>query len=158
MTSDNIEVIADDIFKSECQVLVNPVNTVGIMGAGLAKQFKIRYPNYFSWYVKQCDMKIIETGRVYLYTFANTSIISFPTKQHWKEPSKLEYIDNGLDSLWHLLHSDTKISQDNEWVSIESIALPALGCGLGGLKWQDVKKRIYFHLYGLPIRIEIYRP
>lgn len=128
-----IEYTKSSIFDCDVQVIVNPVNCVGIMGRGLAWQFKQKFPAYFNDYRDKCVAGEIKIGSIdcYLGTYPKY-LISFPTKIHWRNPSQLSYIERGLVSLAQWV-SDTKI---------ESIALPALGCGLGGLAFEDVKKEI----------------
>lgn len=136
-----IKIVYGDIFDQDVDALVNPVNCVGVMGAGLAKQFKIRYPNMFNWYKKECENDQFNIGEI-LYYFSSEDkkwIINFPTKKHWKDQSTLEYIEEGLKGLCVDLVFEKNIE-------IDSIAIPALGCGLGGLNWNDVKKLIYEYL------------
>lgn len=112
-----------DIFESECQYLVNPVNCEGIMGKGLALQFKAKYPSVFTMYQDLCDKKQVKIGQLVLID----NVILFPTKDKWHKPSKIEYIALGLPKLGELIKK------------VPSVAIPALGCGLGNLRWIDVK-------------------
>lgn len=119
-----------NIFESGMQTLVNPVNCVGVMGAGLALAFKNKYPDMFSTYCMACRENRIRPGKPF-YFFeeeSNTGILLFPTKDHWRNPSKLEYIEKGLDNFIENYHN---------W-GITSIAFPALGCGYGGLETNIV--------------------
>lgn len=140
------------IFETGAEALVNPVNIVGVMGAGLAKQFKIRYPDNFKCYQYECFGKRMKMGHVFTYKtdIQNPKyIINFPTKRHWKEQSKVEYISSGLFSL-------IKGIEDNR---IQSIAIPALGCGLGGLNWNDVKPLILKAFEQLPnVELFLFNP
>ena len=137
-----------DIFKSKCQALINPVNTVGVMGAGLAKQFKVRYPKMFKEYKERCQRKEVVTGKMDIHT-GETILINFPTKKDWRHKSNIEWIKNGLDDLNQYL-------MENE--NISSIAIPKIGCGYGGLNWElQVKPLILEKLSEIPeIFIYIY--
>ena len=142
-----------NIFDSKMDVLTIPVNCVGVMGKGLALEFKNRYPVIFDAYKEDC-LYGFHIGQVNYYerNFRNANythdFLLFPTKKHWRESSKMEYIERGLLSFTcHL----------SEW-NIKSIAFPALGCGLGGLNWFDVVTLMVKKLVLLPIDIEIYEP
>jgi len=138
-----------DLFSSQAQTLVNTVNCVGIMGKGVAQEFKKRYPAMFEDYVARCARKEVRLGQPYLYKDpAGKLIINFPTKDHWRSPSRLSDVERGLD--YFLLHY-------REW-SIKSIAFPPLGCGNGGLHWSEVGPLIYEKLYRLSIDVEVYAP
>jgi len=142
-----------DIFESSAQILVNPVNTVGVMGKGLALEFKKRYPDMFKTYKKICDEKEIEPGRLYICLGKNHLILLFPTKEHWKDSSKIEYIDDGLRTFClELLPFLVEFAGRD----IKSIAFPKLGCGNGGLDWEDVKPVMERWLNDLPIDVFIY--
>lgn len=144
-----MKVLIGNIFDSSAQTIVNTVNCVGVMGKGIAEEFKKRYPEMFDEYVRLCQTKELRPGVPYLYTdIYGTSIINFPTKNHWKSPSKLSYITEGLE--WFV--------QNYEHLGITSIAFPPLGCGNGGLKWELVGPLMYQTLSPLPIEIEIYAP
>lgn len=137
-----------DIFQQKTEAYINPVNCVGVMGAGLALQFKKRFPDNFKEYEKVCKNKELIIGKMFIYKtdiYNPKYIINFPTKNHWKDKSKLEYIDIGLISL------KSAIEQYN----ISSISIPKIGCGLGGLKWIDVKNKIIFHLSEIDCEIFI---
>lgn len=141
-----------DIFKSEAEAILNPVNTVGIMGKGLAWQFKTRYPENYEKYVQKCKSEEFTVGSDLLYIKEKEKIIvNFPTKKHWREKSKIEYIQIGLKKLEELLIKE----------NIRSVAIPPLGAGNGGLKWEDVKKEILIfekNLKDKDIRVIIYEP
>lgn len=147
-----IKVLVGDIFDSEMETLVNTVNCAGVMGKGIAKEFKRRYPEMFSEYKDMCERKEIKLGQLTIYEvddiFSKRRVLNFPTKGHWKSPSKLTDIINGLDYF---------ISNYKAW-DITSIAFPPLGCGNGGLKWSYVGRIMYQKLKNLPLDIEIYAP
>ena len=138
-----------DLFESRAQTLVNTVNCVGVMGKGVAEQFKLRFPDMFADYKIRTDNKNVRLGEPYLYRdFSDRQIVNFPTKDHWRSPSRLADIERGLDYLAN------HISQWN----ISSIALPPLGCGNGGLEWSEVGPLIYSKLHNLPIEVSVYAP
>ena len=138
-----------DMFSGEMKTLVNTVNCVGVMGKGIALEFKKRYPEMYSEYVSMCRSGDIKPGTPYYYEdILGRSVLNFPTKDHWRSPSKLSYIIDGL-----------KWFRDNyERVGITSIAFPPLGCGNGGLTWNVVGPIMYSYLHDLPIDIVVYAP
>lgn len=145
--------ISGNIMTSGCEALVNTVNTVGVMGKGLALQFKKEFPHNFSIYQKACLEKQLRIGA--LLTVNDVSlhmgrriIINFPTKTHWRLPAEYGYIQHGLNALKELI-----IVRD-----IKSIAIPPLGCGNGGLNWRNVRPLICETLSALDIIIEVYEP
>ncbi|MGQ4893478.1 MAG: macro domain-containing protein [Candidatus Njordarchaeia archaeon] len=142
-SKNRIKFIIGDIFSSQCQVLVNPVNCVGIMGKGLALEFKKRFPYIFNVYFSLCHENKLKIGEPFLVD----NVLLFPTKDHWKEKSKLDNIRKGVVYL-------TKHYKNME---IESIAFPLLGCGLGGLKEKDVLEIMIKYLSAWDIPIEIYK-
>ncbi len=135
-----------NLLTSPAQVLVNTVNTVGVMGKGIALEFKNRYPEMFKLYQRECDNKNIDVGNLLLWKDEEKWILLFPTKKHWRSPSKTDYIEKGLD----------KFVKSYEALGIESVAFPRLGCGNGGLDWNDVKPIMEYYLKQLPIHIYIY--
>lgn len=144
-----IKVKIGDIFDSKMMTLVNTVNCVGVMGKGIAEIFKTKYPKMFLEYKEMCNNGLIHTGCLYPYYEENMiKVLNFPTKQHWRSASKVEYIQEGLD--WFV--------QNYENLKISSIAFPPLGCGNGGLEWDVVGPLMYNKLKDLPIEIEIYAP
>ena len=146
-----ITVKSGDIFTSRAQVLVNPVNCVGVMGAGLAKEFKNRFLKLDPLYRRGCALGEVAIGRVQFVSMSNHGpiIANFPTKMDWRVPSTLEYIERGLTSL---------VSQLTVG-GYTSVAIPAIGCGLDGLKFEDVKSRIEFAFEKCPeIEVTIYNP
>lgn len=138
-----------DLFESRAQTLVNTVNCVGVMGKGIAEQFKRRFPGMFEDYLRRCEKKSVRLGEPYLYrNSSGVSIVNFPTKNHWRSPSRLSDIERGLDYL---------AAHIADW-GISGIAMPPLGCGNGGLDWSEVGPLIYSKLHRLPIGVEVYAP
>ena len=140
-----------DIFESDCEVITNPVNCVGVMGGGLALAFKNKFPKMYLKYKEMCANREIIPGKVYLVEGDEKhKILLFPTKDHYKYLSRYKFITGGLRSL---------VRQYKDW-GIRSIALPALGCGLGGLDWEDVNSAIEYELKDIvnDISIEVYLP
>ena len=112
---------------------VNPVNCVGVMGAGLARQFRDRFPGNYASYRTACDNREVRRGRVFIYRALKPRfILNFATKRHWRACSRISDIETGLIDL-------VRIVEDN---GIASLAIPPLGCGLGGLKWEEVRPLI----------------
>jgi len=144
-----ISVVTGDIFESAAQTLVNAVNTVGVMGKGIALGFRKRFPDMFADYVRRCERHEVHLGRPYLYRrMIPPHIINFPTKDHWRSVSKLADIVAGLTYL------EANISQ---W-DVVSLAVPPLGCGEGHLEWRIVGPTLYRHLSRLGVPIELYAP
>lgn len=143
-----IRFLKGNLFASKAQTLVNTVNCVGIMGKGVALAFKKRFPKMYRDYRLQCEAGKIRPGVLTIYKDTKPWVINFPTKLHWKSPSKLEYIDLGLRRF---------VNQYKEW-GVISVAMPALGCGHGGLDWTQVKPLIEKYLGNLEIDIEVYEP
>ena len=142
-----------NILESNAQALVNTVNTLGVMGKGIALQFKRAYPNNFYAYQKACKQGDIAIGKLFVTKEYNLNsgekiIINFPTKNDWRKSSEYSYVENGLDNLVQI------ISQHN----IHSVALPPLGAGNGGLEWEKVKKIIEQKLSDLDVEITVYEP
>jgi len=138
-----------DIFESKCSTVVNTVNCVGVMGKGIALEFKKRFPEMFRDYVNKCNSGQVKTGSPYVFDNGDgIKILNFPTKDHWRSPSRLSYVSEGLD--WFV--------NNYEKYGITSIAFPPLGCGNGGLSWKVVGPLMYQKLSLLPIEIEIYAP
>ncbi|MBZ0291752.1 MAG: macro domain-containing protein [Anaerolineae bacterium] len=143
-----------NIFETQCQAIVNPVNCEGVMGAGLALKFKQRYPSAFLEYQDACRKKLIVPGRCLVSFLGGTAgprwAVQFPTKDRWRSPSRMEFIDAGLVDLVAMVRLH----------AIPSIAIPALGCGLGGLDWRTVKGKIetaFAPLQGQVV-VELYDP
>jgi O-acetyl-ADP-ribose deacetylase (regulator of RNase III) len=136
-----------NIFESPAQTLVNTVNTVGIMGKGIAAEYKKRYPEMFHRYAEFCANGTLTTGRLYLYRSPNKWVLNFPTKRHWRNPSKVEYIEEGLRKF---------VATWAEY-GITSISFPQLGTGNGGLDWKrDVHPVMERYLKDLPLPIYIH--
>lgn len=142
-----------DILKADAEAIVNTVNCVGIMGRGIALQFKNAFPDNFKAYKVACDQDEVQPGKMFVFetqTFTNPKfIINFPTKRHWRGKSRMEDIDSGLEALV------TEIRERG----IRSIAIPPLGSGLGGLNWPEVRVRIEEALHGInDLDVIVYEP
>lgn len=135
------------IFDSGAQALVNPVNTVGVMGKGLALEFKNRFFDNFIVYKSACDKGELRVGEVLVFG-DSPLIINAATKGHWRNPSDLNDVEMCLFNIRYEIYDR----------NISSIALPALGCGLGGLIWSDVKSMIERILGEVPIPILVFEP
>ena len=147
-----IEYTTGDLLAADVDALVNPVNCVGAMGKGLALQFKRAYPGNYDAYVKACRRGDVRPGRMFTYETGKEGprlVVNFPTKRHWKDSSRIEDIEAGLRGLaWEIATR-----------GIRSVALPAVGCGLGGLDWTEVCERIESTLGGLgAVRVVVYEP
>lgn len=140
-----ITYVLGNLFESPAKVLVNTVNTEGVMGKGIAKEFKTIFPDMFKQYQKLCEKKKIDIGILWLYRTSNKWILNFPTKTTWRKPSKLEYIEQGLKKFV------AKYDEHN----ITSIAFPPLGCGNGELDF-DKQVRPLMEKYLKPLPIDIY--
>jgi O-acetyl-ADP-ribose deacetylase (regulator of RNase III) len=138
--------VATSILTSSAQTVVNTVNTVGVMGKGLASEMKARYPDMFKAYVELCKRKQLDIGKLWLWKAPDRWILNFPTKKHWRHPSKLTYIEAGLK----------KFVAAYESRGIYEISFPRLGCGNGGLDWTDVQPLMESYLGGLPIQVYIH--
>jgi O-acetyl-ADP-ribose deacetylase (regulator of RNase III) len=148
-----IELTQGNILRTEAEALVNTVNCVGVMGRGLALQFKRAFPANFAAYAAACKRAEVQPGRMHIVETGQLTsprlIVNFPTKRHWKDKSRIEDIDAGLDAL----------IADVKRLGIKSIAVPPLGCGLGGLDWADVRPRIERSFAMLPkVRVLVYEP
>lgn len=125
-----IEYTKGNMFECNADCLINTVNCEGFMGKGIAYQFKMRFPENNKSYVKACKSGELVVGKMHSFTEEGITIINFPTKNKWRENSKLEYIENGMEALVELLPK----------LAVKKIAIPPLGCGNGGLDWAEVKK------------------
>lgn len=148
-----ITYLKGNLFESPAQVLVNTVNTFGVMGKGIARTFKQIYPEMFREYQILCESinpdgtRKFDTGNLWLYKTTHKWILNFPTKKHWRSPSKAEYIEEGLKTL-------VKIYQE---AGISTIAFPPPGCGNGELNWEkDVKPLMEKYLSKEPIDVFVY--
>ena len=140
-----MEFVTGDMFESGADALVNPTNCVGVMGKGLAKEFKRRFPEMFKEYKDLCDDGLILPGEVCSLTVGDIPprfVFNFPTKKHWRDPSQLSYIEAGLVSLKNLTRYVSDRSIRNGEPPVQSVAIPAVGCGLGGLDWAVVRPMI----------------
>ena len=138
-----------DIFDSKCQAIINTVNCEGKMGKGLAYQFKKKFPEMEQDYVKVCEHGELYPGKLHIYQENKFLIINFPTKNKWREKSKIEYIINGLKKL-----KEEIVKRD-----IKSVAIPPLGAGNGGLNWNEVKSEINRELLDMEnVIFEVYEP
>jgi O-acetyl-ADP-ribose deacetylase (regulator of RNase III)/uncharacterized protein YwgA len=145
----NFKALIGNLFNSEAQTLVNTVNCVGVMGKGVALEFKKQFPAMFEDYQRRCDRKLVKLGEPYLYEdLSGIRILNFPTKDHWRSASRLSDIEAGLAYL---------AGHYEQW-GIKSLAMPPLGCGNGGLEWAEVGPLIYRRLHRLPIEVEVYAP
>lgn len=134
------------LLESQAQTIVNTVNTVGVMGKGLAQALKQREPEMFKAYKRICDQGLLDVGKLWLWRPQAQWILNFPTKTQWRRPSKIEYIEAGL----------RKFVDQYESKGIREIAFPRLGCGNGGLDWAEVKPLMHSYLADLPIRVYIH--
>lgn len=141
-----------DLLKSGAEAVINTVNCVGHMGRGLAAQFKRAYPDNFAAYAAACRRGEVQPGAMLIVETGGPSpryIINFPTKRHWRSKSRIEDIDAGL----------TALVDEVRRRGIRSLAIPPLGCGLGGLDWADVRPRIVAAFASLPeVDVLVYEP
>lgn len=139
--------VKGNLFQSPAQVLVNTVNTVGVMGKGVALEFKRLFPEMYRQYRDLCERGQFSIGQLWLYKSPQKWVLNFPTKQHWRAPSRVEYIEAGLRKFTQVY---------SEW-GIHSIAFPPLGCGNGQLDFKtQVQPLMERYLRPLPIDVFIY--
>lgn len=138
--------VTGDLLKSNAYALVNTVNCEGYMGKGIAYQFKLQFPEMNKEYVNICKRNELIPGKLHCYNAGSKFIINFPTKNKWREKSKMEYITSGLDALIEIIKTK----------SISSIAIPPLGSGNGGLIWSEVKEIIIQKLSDISKDVDIY--
>lgn len=143
-----INLISGDMFMLPFDILINPVNCVGVMGSGLALEFKRRYPQMFSAYKYECLMGKLKPGKLYIWETPQCRIINLPTKNHWRDPSTYTYIKDGLKALREYLMRQGYVT----------VAIPALGCGLGGLEWPKVYDLIVLYLADISAKISVFGP
>lgn len=148
-----IEYRSGDILRDEAEALVNTVNCVGVMGRGIALQFKRAFPENFAAYAEACRQERVNPGRMFVFATGQLTppryIINFPTKRHWRGKSRLDDIEAGLEDL-------VAVIRDN---GIRSVAVPPLGAGLGGLDWSDARPRIATALSILDdVSVSVYEP
>lgn len=141
-----------NLMEDDAHALVNTVNTVGVMGKGIALQFKQRFPANFFAYAQACKLGQVQTGRMFVTEpgelIGPRWVVNFPTKQHWRDPSRMAWVVDGLQDLRGFMVSNTVLS----------IALPALGAGLGGLPWAAVRGHIEAALGDLQVDVRVYEP
>jgi len=147
-----IEYKNGDIFSEDVDAIVNTVNCVGVMGRGLALQYKNKFPQNFKEYAQACKKGGVIPGKMFIYQTGQLTnpkyIINFPTKRHWKSKSKLKDIEKGLDDLMQAIEKH----------NINSIAIPPLGSGLGGLDWKNVKSVIMQKLSNTKCKVVVFEP
>lgn len=148
-----IRYVQGDLLAADVEGLVNAVNCVGVMGKGLALQFKQKFPENFKQYASACKAGAVKPGSMFVVATGNDTnpkfLINFPTKRHWKDRSRIDDIKSGLVALV----AETKASK------MASLAIPPLGCGLGGLNWNDVKPLIEEAFSALPeVDVLIFEP
>ncbi len=144
-----IEIVTGDLLAADAEALVNPVNCVGVMGEGLSAAFKKKSPAAFTAYAKACKNGEVVPGRIFVFDAGERVILHFPTKRHFRDQSNLKDIDVGL----------TALASEIEERGIRSIAVPALGCGPGGLDWDVVRPLIEAALGKLEgTRVLLYPP
>jgi len=142
-----LEIRKGNLFQSSCNALVNPINCFGVMGSGLAYEFRLRYPEMYQKYVKLCEVKQIQIGKLWIYNASDGKIIvNFPTKYHWKYPSKIEYLEKGLQNF--LVTYKQK--------GITSVAFPVLGAENGKIPLHISLEIMKKFLENLDIKVEIY--
>lgn len=134
------------LLEANTQTLVNTVNCVGVMGKGIAKEFKERDPKMFAAYKNICDQKLLQPGNLWLWRGSPNWVLNFPTKRHWRSPSKLEWVEAGLK----------KFVSTYEGQGISEISFPKLGCGNGNLDWDEVRPMMEHYLSDLSIPVFIH--
>lgn len=144
-----MKILIGNLLESNAQTLINTVNCVGVMGKGIALEFKNKFPEMFAEYAARCERKEVKPGIPYLYkSLFPPQIINFPTKDHWKSVSRIADIEQGLQ---HLLE------HYKDW-GVSSLSIPPLGCGNGQLEWRLVGPIIYKYAGKMDIPVEIYAP
>jgi len=144
-----VKVLVGDLFESKAQTWVNTINCVGVMGKGVALEFKNRFPDMYEDYVTRCKRGEVKLGYPYLFKrLVPPWILNFPTKDHWRSVANLKSIIEGLKYL---------LSHYKDW-RIQSLAIPPLGCGQGQLEWRIVGPTLYRLLSKIDIPIELYAP
>lgn len=150
----SINLVQGNLLKQDdVDAIVNTVNCVGVMGKGIALQFKNKWPANYQQYEVACKHKLVKTGQMFIYDSGGlvkpNFIINFPTKDHWRGDSKIEYIQNGLHDLIHHIRQ----------LNIKSIAIPPLGCGNGGLDWAEVRPLIEKAFSNIPdVEVRLFEP
>jgi len=145
----NVSTLIGNLLNSKAQTLVNTVNCVGVMGKGIALEFKIRFPEMYHDYLQKCKREEVKLGKPYLYKESGLPwILNFPTKDHWRSISRIKDIEKGLRYLKEYY---------KRW-GIQSLAVPPLGCGHGQLEWKVVGRTLYRYLSQFDIPVELYAP
>lgn len=142
-----VSVLTGNIFVSQAQTCVNTINCVGVMGAGIAFEYRLRYPGMFQHYRLLCEQGEIDIGKLWIYKAADRWVLNFPTKKHWRNPSKEEFLHAGLE----------KFMATYKQRGISSVAFPLLGAQMGGLSAERSLEIMLEHLDGCDIPVEIYR-
>lgn len=146
-------IIGKDIFREEADLYLITVNCIGIMGAGLAKSFKLLYPDLYLKYKHDCKLKIITIGNPVIYKADDGKrFMMFPTKDRWQDPSLINYISRGLE--WMVANSDEPEGIDPSW----KIVIPPLGCANGGLQFSEVRQMIASFAKDIPNQIVVVYP
>lgn len=144
--------VRGNLLEADAEALVNTVNTMGVMGKGIALQFKNRFAANFLAYAQACKLGQVQTGSMFVTEpqelMGPRWIVNFPTKRHWRDPSRMEWVVEGLQDLRGFLLSH----------KVQSIAVPALGAGLGGLDWPAVRSHIEAAWGDLPVDVRVYEP
>lgn len=143
----SVNIIEGNIFNTSCQTIVNTVNCVGVMGAGIALECRLRYPEMYDRYIKLCAEKRIDIGLLWIYKSEDKWVLNFPTKKHWRYPSRIEYLHLGLK----------KFVETYNDKGIESIAFPLLGADKGGIDQEESLAIMTSYLEKVNINVEIYR-
>jgi O-acetyl-ADP-ribose deacetylase (regulator of RNase III) len=148
-----IELTQGDLLKQDAEALVNAVNCVGVMGRGIALQFRKAFPKSFEAYEHACKRGEVRPGSMLVFETDRLTnpryVVNFPTKRHWRDKSRLTDIESGLEAL----------VAEVKRLGIRTIALPALGCGLGGLEWLDVCPRIEKAFSAVPeVHVWLFEP
>lgn len=148
-----IKFTTGNLLESDAEALVNTVNTVGVMGKGIALMFKERFPANLEAYARACESKEVNVGKVFVTETGELLgprwIVNFPTKQHWRSPSKMQWIEDGLKDLREFILKN----------NVRSIAIPPLGAGNGGLDWNEVLPKIEAALGDIDeVEIQVYQP
>ncbi|XVV11404.1 macro domain-containing protein [Actinoplanes sp. CA-131856] len=144
-----IEAGQGDLLAADVEALVNAVNTAGVMGKGIALQFKRAFPANYQAYRAACARGEVRAGRMWVFAEGDRQIINFPTKHHWRDKSRLDDIAAGLDSLVSVVRER----------AVTSLAVPALGCGADGLAWADVRPLIEQACARIPdVRVVVFAP
>ncbi len=148
-----MQFIKGNLLNAETEAIVNTVNTVGVMGKGIALQFKERYPQNYKAYKAACKNGLVKTGKMFVFTELDLQgqkiIVNFPTKEEWYKNSQYKWIEEGLEDLVDVIND----------LKIKSISIPPLGCGNGGLQWEKVKDLMIHYLGNLPeVEVLVYEP